>query len=44
MSYRRAEEVLPRDVIELIWQYIDGENLYIPRKTENKQYIFFAFD
>ena len=37
MSYRRAEEVLPRDVIELIWQYIDGENLYIPRKKENKQ-------
>lgn len=37
MSYRRAEEVLPRDAIELIWQYIDGENLYIPRKTENKQ-------
>lgn len=37
MSYRRAEEVLPMDVLELIWKYVDGENIYIPRKEENKK-------
>lgn len=31
MSYRRAEEVLPIEIIKLIQQYVDGENLYIPR-------------
>lgn len=36
MSYRRAEEILPAEVIELIQKYIDGENIYIPRKGEQK--------
>lgn len=34
MGYLRAEEVLPRDLIELIQQYTDGTNIYIPRKEE----------
>lgn len=37
MGYRKAEEVLPMEVIELIQQYVDGENIYIPRKVENRQ-------
>lgn len=37
MSYRRAEEVLPMDIIEMIWKYVDGENLYIPRKEQNRK-------
>ena len=32
MSYRKAEEILPRELIEVIQQYVDGENIYIPRK------------
>ena len=32
MSYRRAEEILPMEMIELIQQYVDGESIYIPRK------------
>ena len=32
MSYRRAEEILPMEIIELIQQYVDGENIYIPKK------------
>lgn len=36
MSYIRAEEILPIEVIELIQQYVDGKNLYIPRKAENR--------
>lgn len=37
MSYIRAEEILPNDIIELIQQYVDGQNIYIPRKTENRK-------
>lgn len=37
MGYIRAEEILPIEVIELIQQYVDGENIYIPRKTEHRQ-------
>ncbi len=37
MGYIRAEEILPIEVIELIQQYVDGENIYIPRKPANRQ-------
>jgi hypothetical protein len=34
MGYLRAEEVLPRELIEMIQQYTDGTNIYIPRRDE----------
>ena len=37
MGYIRAEEILPVEIIELIQQYVDGTNIYIPRKQENRQ-------
>ncbi len=37
MGYIRAEEILPIEVIELIQQYVDGENIYIPRRETNRQ-------
>ena len=37
MGYIRAEEILPIEVIELIQQYVDGENIYIPRKSSHRQ-------
>ena len=37
MGYKKAEEILPKEMIELIQQYADGVNIYIPRKEENKQ-------
>lgn len=37
MKYVKAYEVLPEDIIEVIQNYIDGEYLYIPRKTENEK-------
>lgn len=37
MGYIKAEEILPEEVIELIQQYVDGKNIYIPRKEENRQ-------
>ena len=37
MGYMRAEEILPAEIIELIQQYVDGENIYIPRKANKRQ-------
>lgn len=37
MSYVKAEQVLPQDLVALIQQYIDGEYLYISRKATNKK-------
>ena len=37
MCYRRAEDILPMELIEMIQQYVDGENIYIPRKAESRR-------
>lgn len=37
MGYMKAEEILPMEIIELIQQYVDGENIYIPRKADKRQ-------
>lgn len=37
MGYRRAEEILPVEIIALIQQYADGINLYIPRKEDTRR-------
>ncbi len=34
MSYIRAEEVLPRDLIDAIQQYVDGKAIYIPSRQK----------
>ena len=34
MGYRKAADVLPKQLIAEIQKYIDGEMLYIPRKCE----------
>ena len=34
MGYIRAEDILPKEVLELIQQYVDGQAIYIPRRTE----------
>ncbi len=36
MSYIKADEVLPQNIVEMIQQYIDGENIYIPKKDSNR--------
>lgn len=46
MSYIRAEEVLPKELIEAIQQYVNGKSIYIPciekavwgSRTKAKQY------
>lgn len=37
MGYIKAETVLPAEIIELIQQYVDGKNIYIPRKADGRQ-------
>ena len=34
MGYIRAEDILPKDVLELVQQYADGRTIYIPRKSD----------
>ena len=33
MGYKRAEEILPVELIELIQQYVDGQNRSLERYT-----------
>ena len=37
MSYIRAEEVLPKELLASVQQYVDGQMLYIPRKEKEKR-------
>lgn len=37
MKYEKAQNILPKDIIELIQQYLDGCYLYIPRKSDSKK-------
>ena len=37
MGYKKAEEILPKEIIELIQDYVDGEYLYIPRRKEKRK-------
>lgn len=36
MSYIKAEEILPVEIIEIIQQYVDGVNIYVPKKKDNR--------
>lgn len=37
MNYKKVEDVLPKEILSLIQNYIDGECIYIPRKKENRK-------
>lgn len=36
MSYVKADEVLPQNIIAIIQQYIDGESIYIPKRNNTR--------
>ena len=36
MSYIKAEDVLPQELIEAIQQYVDGKSIYIPSKEKQE--------
>lgn len=35
MGYVNADDVLPKILVEEIQKYVDGQQIYIPRKNEN---------
>lgn len=37
MGYKKAITVLPKELLAMVQQYVDGEYLYIPRKEETKR-------
>lgn len=37
MKYRKAEQILPEELIVMIQEYVNGEYLYIPCKKECKK-------
>lgn len=37
MGYRKADKVLPIEIIEMIQEYVDGECIYIPRKENQRK-------
>ena len=37
MSYKKAAHLIPACLLEQIQEYVDGEFIYIPRKSGNKQ-------
>lgn len=37
MGYKKAEEILPGELIDRIQQYVDGESIYIPRKSAHRR-------
>jgi len=36
MGYKRAEEILPQDIIEIIQKYVEGESIYIPKRSRQE--------
>ena len=36
MSYIRADEILPGELLEAIQQYVDGQTIYIPKKEKQE--------
>jgi Mor family transcriptional regulator len=36
MSYKKAHDILPQNLLRAVQKYIDGEYIYIPRKAESK--------
>jgi len=37
MSYIKATEVLPEELLDLIQKYVEGEYIYIPKKECNRK-------
>lgn len=38
MGYIRAEDILPKYVLDLVQQYVDREMIYIPRKGSKRSW------
>jgi DNA-binding NarL/FixJ family response regulator len=36
MGYKKASDVLPKELVEIIQDFVDGDYVYIPRKRGNE--------
>ena len=36
MSYAKAGDIFPEEILKIIQNYVQGEYIYIPKKEENK--------
>lgn len=36
MSYKNARDVLPPSLLRQLWKYVEGENIYIPKRGESR--------
>lgn len=34
MSYKRADDILPENILEILQTYVSGEAIYVPKKKE----------
>ena len=34
MSYKRADDILPENILEILQMYVSGEAIYVPKKKE----------
>ncbi|WP_291649311.1 CD3324 family protein [Clostridium sp.] len=37
MKYKKAQDILPEEIIRIIQEYVDGGYLYIPAKPEKRR-------
>ena len=37
MRYRKADQILPRELLEKVQEYVDGTMLYIPKTEEHRK-------
>lgn len=38
MSYKRADKILPEDILKALQEYVSGEMIYVPKKTCRKKW------
>ena len=36
MAYKNARDVLPPALLRQLWKYVEGENIYIPKREESR--------
>lgn len=37
MSYKRADDILPENILEILQSYVSGEAIYVPKKKESRK-------
>lgn len=37
MGYKRADQILPNEILELLQRYVSGETIYVPGKQGSKR-------